>query len=278
MLAFWGPHPLNHVHAGRNGPGRLKRSPGAIMQVSLQGKIILITGGVRGIGRAMTEAAAKAGAQIATYVSNKAAADDFVGSLKSQGLKVHAYKMDVRDSKQVDEAVAAIESEFGSVNVLINNAGIVKDDLILAMEDSGWQDVINTNLGGAFNVTRAVARQMVRKRSGNIINISSVAASRPGRGQVNYAASKGGVEAATKALAVELAPRNIRVNCIAPGVITTEMSQDVRDAAGDKILEGILLKRFGAPEDIANMAVFLASDLTSYITGEVVHIDGGLKL
>ena len=249
------------------------------MQVSLQGKIVLITGGVRGIGRAMTEAAAKAGAQvIATYVSNKAAADDFVGSLNSQGLKVHAYKMDVRDSKQVDEALGAIESEFGSVNVLINNAGIVKDDLILAMEDASWQDVINTNLGGAFNVSRAVARQMVRKRSGNIINISSVAASRPGRGQVNYAASKGGVEAATKALAVELAPRNIRVNCIAPGVITTEMSQDVRDAAGDKILESILLKRFGAPEDIANMAVFLASDLTSYITGEVVHIDGGLKL
>jgi 3-oxoacyl-[acyl-carrier protein] reductase len=119
---------------------------------------------------------------------------------------------------------------------------------------------------------------MMRKRSGNIINVSSVAASRPGRGQVNYAASKGGIETMTKALAVELAPRNIRVNCIAPGVIETEMSKDVRDAAGDQILQSVLLKRFGKPEDIANMAVFLASDLTSYMTGEVVHIDGGIKL
>lgn len=170
-----------------------------------------------------------------------------------------------------------MEAEYGSIDVLINNAGIVDDALILAMEDSAWNNVIQTNLGGMFNVTRAVARQMVRTRRGSIINISSVAASRPGRGQVNYAASKGGVEAATKALAVELAPRNIRVNCIAPGVIETDMSQEVRDAAGAKILESILLKRFGAPQDIANMAIFLASDLASYITGETIHIDGGLK-
>jgi 3-oxoacyl-[acyl-carrier protein] reductase len=249
------------------------------MQVSLEGKTVLITGGVRGIGRAMTEAAAKAGANvIATYVSNKVLADDFVGGLKSQGFRVHAYKMDVRSSKEVDETVAAIEAEYGPVDVLINNAGIVKDDLMMAMDDDGWQDVVNTNLGGVFYVTRAVSRQMMRKRSGNIINLSSVAASRPGRGQVNYAASKGGIETMTKALAVELAPRNIRVNCIAPGVIETEMSQDVREAAGDKILESVLLKRFGKPEDIANMAVFLASDLTSYMTGEVIHIDGGIKL
>jgi 3-oxoacyl-[acyl-carrier protein] reductase len=249
------------------------------MQVSLQNKTVLITGGTRGIGRAMTEATAQAGANvIATYMSNEAAAQDFIGSLRSKGLKVHGIKMDVRNSKQVDEALATMESEHGPVHVLINNAGIVKDDLILSMEDEAWSDVINTNLGGVFNVTRAVARQMLRARSGNIINISSVAASRPGRGQVNYAASKGGVEAVTKALAVELAPRNVRVNCIAPGVITTDMSKDVRDAAGDKILESVLLKRFGNPEDIANMAVFMASDMSSYITGEVIHIDGGLKL
>lgn len=249
------------------------------MQVSLQNKTVLITGGTRGIGRAMTEATAQAGANVvATYMSNEAAAQDFIGSLRSKGLKVHGIKMDVRNSKQVDEALATMESEHGPVHVLINNAGIVKDDLILSMEDEAWSDVINTNLGGVFNVTRAVARQMLRARSGNIINISSVAASRPGRGQVNYAASKGGVEAVTKALAVELAPRNVRVNCIAPGVITTDMSKDVRDAAGDKILESVLLKRFGNPEDIANMAVFMASDMSSYITGEVIHIDGGLKL
>ena len=249
------------------------------MQITLKGKNILITGGVRGIGRAMTTSLAASGAQVfATYVSNNAAAQDFIGSLRSQGLSAHAFKMDVRDAKQVEDVVSLLETEYGKIDVLLNNAGIVKDDLILGMEDSAWNDVLATNLSGNFHVTRAVARNMVRKRSGNIINISSIAASRPGRGQVNYAATKGGVETMTKALAVELAPRNIRVNCIAPGVITTEMSQDVRDAAGNQILENILLKRFGTPEDIANLAVFLASDLSSYITGEVIHIDGGLKL
>jgi 3-oxoacyl-[acyl-carrier protein] reductase len=252
---------------------------GGTMQITLKGKNILITGGVRGIGRAMTTALAASGAQVfATYVSNNAAAQDFIGSLRSQGLSAHAFKMDVRDAKQVEDVVSLLETEYGKIDVLLNNAGIVKDDLILGMEDSAWNDVLATNLSGNFHVTRAVARNMVRKRSGNIINISSIAASRPGRGQVNYAATKGGVETMTKALAVELAPRNIRVNCIAPGVITTEMSQDVRDAAGNQILENILLKRFGTPEDIANLAVFLASDLSSYITGEVIHIDGGLKL
>ena len=249
------------------------------MKISLEDKNILITGGVRGIGRAMTTALAEAGAQVfATYVSNAAASQDFIGSLQSRGLRAQAFKVDVRDAQQVDESVAILESDFGKIDVLINNAGIVKDDLILGMENADWNDVLATNLTGNFHVTRAVARHMVRKRCGNIINISSIAASRPGRGQVNYAATKGGVETMTKAMAVELAPRNIRVNCIAPGVITTEMSQDVRDNAGEQILENILLKRFGTPEDIANLAVFMASDLSSYITGEIIHIDGGLKL
>jgi 3-oxoacyl-[acyl-carrier protein] reductase len=249
------------------------------MQVSLENKTVLITGGTRGIGRAMTEATARAGAKvIASYLHNESAALDFIGGLKSQNLNVHGVRLDVRQSTSVDEAIQALEAEHGTPHVLINNAGIVKDDLILSMEDDAWRDVIQTNLGGAFHVTRAITRLMVRARAGNIINISSVAASRPGRGQVNYAASKGGVEAMTKALAVELAPRNIRVNCIAPGVIVTDMSKDVRDAAGDKILESVLLKRFGQPQDIANLAVFLASDRASYITGEVIHIDGGLKL
>jgi 3-oxoacyl-[acyl-carrier protein] reductase len=249
------------------------------MQISLKGKTILITGGTRGIGRAMTQAIAEAGGKvIATFVNNPAPAQDFVGSLQSRGLQVHAMKLDVRDAVMVEQALNLIESEHGQINVLINNAGIVKDDLLIGMEDQSWNDVIATNLTGNFHVTRSVARQMMRKRSGNIINISSVAASKPGRGQVNYAASKGAVETMTKALAVELAPKNIRVNCIAPGVITTDMSQEVRDAAGDQILGNILLKRFGTPEDIANLAVFMASDFSSYITGEIIHIDGGLKL
>lgn len=249
------------------------------MQISLENKVILVTGGVRGIGRAITESCAAAGATvIATYLSSDGAAHDFIGGLQSRGLKAHGYRLDVRNAADVNEVTAKIEQEHGPIHVAINNAGVVKDNLVMSMEDHEWREVIETNLGGAFHVTRAVARQMVRARRGAIINISSVAASRPGRGQSNYAASKGGLEAMTKALAVELSTKNIRVNAIAPGVIETEMSREVREVAGDKILEGILLKRFGTPNDIAAMAVFLASDFGSYITGEVIHIDGGLKL
>lgn len=249
------------------------------MQICLEGKVILVTGGIRGIGRAITESCARAGATVvATYLSSDDVAHDFIGGLSSQGFKATSCKLDVRDSQAVDETLAWIEQEHGAIHVVINNAGIVQDNLIMSMDNKEWRDVIDTNLGGTFHVTRAVARQMVRSRRGSIINISSVAASRPGRGQSNYAASKGGIESMTKALAVELSSKNIRVNAIAPGVIETEMSREVREAAGNKILENVLLKRFGTPSDIAAMAVFLASDFSSYITGEVIHIDGGLKL
>lgn len=249
------------------------------MQMNLSGKLVLVTGGVRGIGRAITTACAASGGKvIATYLSSDNAAQDFIGSLRSQGYDAHAYRIDVRDTASVNEALSQIEQEHGPVSVLINNAGVVQDNLILSMEDREWREVMDTNLDGTFRMIREVARQMVRQRRGSIINISSVAATRPGRGQANYAASKGGMEAMTKALAVELAPKNIRVNAIAPGVIETEMSREVREAAGDKILDTVLLKRFGTPDDIAAAAVFMASDLASYITGEVLHIDGGLKL
>ena len=249
------------------------------MQIRLDGKVVLVTGGIRGIGRAITESCASAGATvIATYLSSDSMAHDVIGGMKSRGLKAHAHKLDVRNPQAVDETITMIEQEHGPIHVVINNAGVVKDNLVMSMEDSEWREVLDTNLGGAFHVTRAVARQMVRARRGAIINISSVAASRPGRGQANYAASKGGLEALTKALAVELSSKNIRVNAIAPGVIETEMSREVREVAGDKILESVLLKRFGTPDDIASMAVYLASDFGSYITGEVIHIDGGLKL
>lgn len=249
------------------------------MQINLSGKTVLITGGLRGIGRAISAACASSGAKvIATYLSSDGAAADFQATMKSQGFEAFAYRMDVRSSAAVDEVVAQIEKDHGAISVLINNAGLVRDNLVMSMDDQEWRDVMDTNLDGTFRMVRACARMMVRARKGVIINISSVAASRPGRGQANYAASKGGVEAMTKALAVELSSKNIRVNAIAPGVIETEMSREVREAAGDKILESVLLKRFGTPDDIAAAAVFLASDLASYITGEVLHIDGGLKL
>ena len=230
------------------------------------------------MGRELALELARRGASVAAVDLRAESLAETAKLVTALGGKISTHALDITDAKAVAALPAAVTKALGQIDGLINNAGIVKDGLLMAMEDDDWNDVLNTNLGGAFHVTRAVARQMIRARRGQIINISSVAASRPGRGQVNYAASKGGIEAATKALAVELSSRNIRVNCIAPGVITTEMSQDVREAAGDKILESILLKRFGNPEDIANMAVFLASDLASYITGEVIHIDGGLKL
>ena len=241
------------------------------MQVSLQGKNVLITGGVRGIGRAMTEALAKAGAQvIATYVSNKSVADDFVGGLKGQGLKAHACKMDVCSSKEVDDGVAAIEAEYGPIDVLINNAGIVKDDLMMAMEDAGWQDVINTNLGGAFYVTRAVSRQMMRKRSGNIINVSSVAASRPGRGQVNYAASKGGMIALTKSLALSLGQYGITVNGLNPGMTDTPLARDANPHLWDEKIALDVLGSANLPEQAAQTLLFLAGVGGSFTTGQIL--------
>ncbi|MCX6124532.1 MAG: 3-oxoacyl-ACP reductase FabG [Proteobacteria bacterium] len=249
------------------------------MHLDLKGKTVLVTGGLRGIGGAVSESCAAAGAKvIATYLNSDTLAASFLSKMKSRNFDAHVYKMDVRSSESVNKVMTEIEAAHGPVSVLVNNAGVVRDNLLLSMEDLEWRDVMDTNLDGAFRMIRSVARQMVRARKGVIINISSVAASRPGRGQANYAASKGGIEAMTKALAVELSTKGIRVNAIAPGVIETEMSRDVREAAGDKILESVLLKRFGKPEDISAAVVFLASDFASYITGEVLHIDGGLKL
>ncbi|MCX6116237.1 MAG: 3-oxoacyl-ACP reductase FabG [Proteobacteria bacterium] len=248
------------------------------MQINLNSKVVLVTGGTRGIGRAIAVACASAGAKVfATFLSSEASARQFEGDMKKAGLDVECVKMDVRDTQSVQTAIRSIEEKTQNISVLVNNAGIVKDGLLLGMEDQDWADVINANLTGNFRVTREVAKMMVRSRKGSIVNISSVSASKPGRGQSNYASSKGGVEAMTKALAVEFAPKNIRVNSVAPGVIVTDMSQEVRDAAGEKILETVLMKRFGTPEDIAHAVLFLASDLSSYITGEVLHVDGGLK-
>jgi len=249
------------------------------VQLRLAGKTVLVTGGLRGIGKSISVACGRAGAEvIATYVSSSNAAAETCRAIAEQGIKIYSYHMDVRSTDSVSQAVAEIEKNHGTVSVLINNSGIVKDNLVLSMDDGEWADVIDTNLTGSFHVIRAVARQMVRQRAGSIVNISSVAGSRPGRGQANYAASKGGIEAMTKALAVEFASKNIRVNAVAPGVIETEMSREVREAAGDKILDSILLKKFGAPEDIAAAVLFLASDAARYVTGEILHVDGGLKL
>lgn len=247
------------------------------MKTNFTDKVVLVTGGSRGIGRAVVEGFARDGATVVfTYAGSESAAHELQSALQAQGQKVVAKHCDVRDQASVDGIMEMIESEHGKLDVLVNNAGIVKDQLIMAMDESDWLDVIQTNLTGAFHCIKPAARLMMRKRSGSIVNISSIAGTRPGRGHCNYAASKGGLEAMTKALAVELSARNIRVNAVAPGMIDTDMSKTVRELAGPEILSKILLKRYGTPEDIANAVLYLGSDLSSYVTGTVLHVDGGI--
>jgi 3-oxoacyl-[acyl-carrier protein] reductase len=241
----------------------------------LAGKVALVSGGSRGIGRAIVELFARDGMDVIFfYRGSYQAAQEVVAS----GDKVEAMQVDVTDAAAVAAAVERIVDARGRIDVLVNNAGIVRDNLLGMLEDDDIHEVLDTNIGGVFNLTRAVSRHMISKRSGRIVNLSSVAATKGGRGQSNYAASKGAIEAFTRAMAVELASRKITVNCVAPGVIETEMSQQVRDLADDQIKARILMKRYGQAQDVAHAVWFLASRFADYITGEVLHVDGGFKM
>jgi len=245
----------------------------------LAGKTILVTGGSRGIGRAIVELFARDGADVAFfYRGNEAAANEVVGQAQAAGLKVAAEQVDVADSKSVATAVERLVERWGRIDVLVNNAGVIRDNLLALLEDEDVRTVLETNVGGVFNVTRAVVPHMIARRAGKIVNLGSVSGEKGGRGQTNYAASKGAINAFTRALAVELAPRRITVNCVAPGVIETDMSQAVRDMAGDEVKGRILLRRFGQPQDVAYAVWFLASRFADYVTGEVLHVDGGFKM
>jgi 3-oxoacyl-[acyl-carrier protein] reductase len=194
------------------------------------------------------------------------------------GGKAEAMQVDIADAAAVAAAVEQVIASRGRIDVLVNNAGIVRDNLLALLSDEDIRAVLDTNIGGVFNVTRAVVPHMISKRSGRIVNLSSVAGEKGGRGQSNYAASKGAINAFTRAMAVELASRKITVNCVAPGVIETEMSQQVRDLAGDEVKARILLRRYGQAQDVAHAVWFLASRFADYITGEVLHVDGGFKM
>ena len=245
----------------------------------LAGKSTLVTGGSRGIGRAIVELFAEEGAQVTFfYRDNANAAQHVVAKMRGAGHDVHAEQVDVTDAAACNAAAERLAERAGRIDVLVNNAGVIRDNPLTGLDDEDIKAVLGTNVGGVFNVTRAVVPYMVMQRAGCIVNLSSVAGDKGGRGQTNYAASKGAVNAFTRALAVELAPRRIRVNAVAPGVIDTEMSQRVRDMAGDEAKARILLKRYGTAQEIAYAVWFLASDYANYVTGQVFHIDGGFKL
>src|SRR5438094_3984547 len=247
--------------------------------MKLKDQAALVTGGSRGIGRGIVGAFAAEGARVAfAYRGNQAAADSLVQEISHAGGTALAIQCDVTNAEAAQACVDRVEKEWGRFDILVNNAGIIRDDLFVRMEPEAWQSVLATNLGGTYNFCRAVAYTMMNQRHGRISNISSVAAEHVNQGQTNYAASKGAINAFTRALAVELASRGVTVNAIAPGFIETDMSEAVRNKAGDMIKKLIPMRRLGQPGDIARAAVFLASDDAAYLTGQVLTVDGGLSL
>lgn len=247
--------------------------------MKLAGKTALVTGGSRGIGRAVVEVLASEGAAVTfVYQSNTQAAEAVVAEFKAKGWDVSGVQVDVRSKATVDQAVEKFLEERKKVDILVNNAGIIRDTLLIQMTEEQWRDVIDTNLNSVYNFCHAVYRPMMSARTGRIINMSSVAAHFGNKGQANYAASKGGIEGFTRCLAKELAGRGVTVNAVAPGFIETDMTQAVRNAAEAEIKKSIPLRRLGRPDDIAQAVLFLASDAASYITGQVITVDGGLTL
>ncbi len=245
----------------------------------LAGKTVIVTGGSRGIGRAIVELFAAEGAAVTfLYRAGRGAAADVVQQAAARGHLVVAEQADVRDPAACAAVVERCVARHGSVDVLVNNSAVIRDNLLPWLEPRELSEVLETNVTGVFNITRAVVPHMITRRAGKIINISSVAGAMAGRGQTNYAASKGAINAFTRALAVELAPRKITVNAVAPGLVETSMSEQIRDRAGDRALSRILLRRYGQPAEVAYAVVFLASRFADYITGQIVYVDGGFKM
>ena len=243
----------------------------------LDGKIAIITGASRGIGMGIARIFAEQGANVAfTYSSSEAPALELEKELNALGIKAKAYKSNAASYKDAEDLIAKVLEEFGGIDVLINNAGITRDKLLMRMGEEDFDAVIEVNLKSVFNMTKAVQRTMLKQRTGSIINMSSVVGVKGNAGQANYAASKAGIIGFTKSVALELGSRNIRCNAIAPGFIETEMTDKLDEKTVEGWREAIPLKRGGTPEDIANACLFLASDLSAYITGQVMNVDGGM--
>jgi 3-oxoacyl-[acyl-carrier protein] reductase len=242
----------------------------------LDGQVVVVTGGSRGIGRVLAERLAREGARVAVTARSAEAAEGCASTLPGDGHLGLA--CDVSDRDAVDAAVKRIETELGPIDVLVNNAGITSDNVLVRLNDDDWDRVLDTNLRGAFLMIRAVARGMMKRRSGRIINISSVVGLTGNRGQVNYAASKAGLIGLTKSVAKELASRNVLCNAVAPGFIETDMTSDLSAAARESLQEQIALGRLGSPEDVAGVVTFLAGPDATYITGQVIVVDGGMVM
>ncbi|KAB3531419.1 3-oxoacyl-[acyl-carrier-protein] reductase [Alkaliphilus serpentinus] len=247
--------------------------------MSLKGRNALVTGGTRGIGKAIAIALANEGANIIiNYTSNSQVADEVVKELEGLGVKALAIKANVANPHEVKAMMDEIEEKLEGVDILINNAGITRDNLFMRMKDEEWQQVMDVNLNGLFYCTKAVVRRMMKQKYGKIINMSSVVGVMGNAGQANYCASKAGVIGMTKSLAKELAPKGINVNAIAPGFIDTDMTAVLSDNVKDQMINHIPMKKYGKPEDIANLVVFLSSEASQYITGQVIHVDGGMAM
>ncbi|CAZ98656.1 3-oxoacyl-[acyl-carrier-protein] reductase [Zobellia galactanivorans] len=243
----------------------------------LEGKNAIITGASRGIGTGIARVFAENGANVAfTYSSSEAPALELEKELSGLGVKAKAYKSNAASFEAAEQLVAAVLKDFGGIDILINNAGITKDNLLMRMSEADFDSVIEINLKSVFNMTKAVQRTMLKQRKGSIINMSSVVGVKGNAGQANYAASKAGMIGFTKSVALELGSRNIRCNAIAPGFIETEMTAKLDEKVVQGWREGIPLKRGGSPEDIANACLFFASDLSAYVTGQVLNVDGGM--
>jgi 3-oxoacyl-[acyl-carrier protein] reductase len=244
----------------------------------LDGKIAIVTGGAQGIGEAIAMTLAKEGASIAVIDINLEKAAEAAAKIKTIGVDSQEYKADVSNTSEVEAVVDKIIDKFKRIDILVNNAGITRDNLIIRMSEQEWDMVIGINLKGVFNFTKAVSKVMMKQKSGSIINISSVVGIFGNAGQINYSASKAGVIGITKTAAKELASRNIRVNAVAPGFIKTAMTDKLTEEQKAKLSEYIPAKTLGEPQDVANAVLFLASLMASYITGEVIRVDGGMAM